>query len=134
MNLEEIKKHKGRHIVLFSVPAIIAMLLTAAVTVTDGYFVGNYVGKDGLAAVNLGLPIVYLMLACGLMTGVGGSVIAGILNGGGQQEKCRQVFNQTVATAAVLSAVMSLLILFFLEPVQGFLGVNEELSFYFADY
>ena len=105
MNLEEMRQYKVRWIMRFSVPAIIAMLLSAVVTVTDGYFTGNYVGKDALAAVNLGLPIVYLMLSCGLMVGVGGSVIAGILNGGGQKEKCRQVFNQTAATAFLPAAV-----------------------------
>lgn len=134
MNLEEMKRHKGRHIMMFSVPAIIAMLLSAVVTVTDGYFVGNYVGKDGLAAVNLGLPIVYLMLACGLMTGVGGSVIAGILNGNGQKEKCRQVFNQTIMTALVVSTAMSLLIRLFFEAVGMFLGVDDALAAYFAGY
>ena len=55
MNLEELKQKKGHYIMMFSLPAIIAMLLTAVVTVTDGFFVGNYVGKEGLAAVNVGL-------------------------------------------------------------------------------
>lgn len=78
MNLEEMRQYKVRWIMRFSVPAIIAMLLSAVVTVTDGFFTGNYVGKDALAAVNLGLPIVYLMLSCGLMVGVGGSVTAAV--------------------------------------------------------
>lgn len=134
MNLEEMRQHKGRWIMRFSVPAIIAMLLSAAVTVTDGYFTGNYVGKDALAAVNLGLPIVYLMLSCGLMAGVGGSVIAGILNGGGQKEKCRQVFNQTAMTALLVSSAVSLLIWIFFEAVKRFLGVDAELALYFTDY
>ena len=134
MNLEEMRQHKDRWIARFSVPAIIAMLLSAVVTVTDGYFTGNYVGKDALAAVNLGLPIVYLMLSCGLMVGVGGSVIAGILNGGDQKEKCRQVFNQTVMTALFVSMTVSLLIWIFFETVKRFLGVDAELTFYFTDY
>ncbi|MDE6897582.1 MAG: polysaccharide biosynthesis C-terminal domain-containing protein, partial [Lachnospiraceae bacterium] len=134
MNLEEMRQYKVRWIMRFSVPAIIAMLLSAVVTVTDGYFTGNYVGKDALAAVNLGLPIVYLMLSCGLMVGVGGSVIAGILNGGGQKEKCRQVFNQTAATAFLVSATVSLLLWIFFEAVKRFLGVNEGLVFYFTEY
>lgn len=134
MNLEEMREHRGRWIAEFSIPAIIAMLLSAVVTVTDGYFTGNYVGKDALAAVNLGLPIVYLMLSCGLMVGVGGSVMAGIQNGGGQKEKCRQVFNQTAATALLVSAAVSLLTGIFFEAVKRFLGVNTELAVYFTEY
>ena len=134
MNLEELKQKKGHYIMMFSLPAIIAMLLTAVVTVTDGFFVGNYVGKEGLAAVNVGLPIVYLLLACGMMSGVGGSAIAGILNGDGKKEACRSAFNQTVVTALVISAAVSLLIFGFFRPVQMFLGAQGELGQHFCNY
>ena len=35
------------------------MMLQTVITVTDAYFVGNYVGENALAAINLGLPILY---------------------------------------------------------------------------
>ena len=78
MNLENIQRNKVKTILQFSIPSIIAMVLTSLITIVDGFFIGNYVGKEGLAAVNLGLPIVYLYLALGLMISVGGVVIAGM--------------------------------------------------------
>lgn len=72
MNLELIKQKPLQHILQFSIPSIIAMVLTSLITITDGFFIGNYISSDGLAAVNLGLPIVYLFLAIGLMISVGG--------------------------------------------------------------
>lgn len=60
MNLENIQRNKVKTILQFSIPSIIAMVLTSLITIVDGFFIGNYVGKEGLAAVNLGLPIVYL--------------------------------------------------------------------------
>lgn len=74
MELEQIRKNKNSMILQFAVPSIIAMVLTALITVVDGFFVGNYVGKEGMAAVNLGIPIVYLFLAMGLMLAVGVSI------------------------------------------------------------
>lgn len=71
MNLELIKQKPLQHILQFSIPSIIAMVLTSLITITDGFFIGNYISSDGLAAVNLGLPIVYLFLAIGLMISVG---------------------------------------------------------------
>jgi Na+-driven multidrug efflux pump len=65
MNLESIRKNEAQTILQFSVPAIIAMLLTSLITIADGFFTGNYVGKEGIAAINLGLPIVYLYLGLG---------------------------------------------------------------------
>ena len=60
MNVQEIKNNPAREILKFSIPAIISMVLTALITVADGFFMGNYIGKEGIAAVNLGLPVVYL--------------------------------------------------------------------------
>ena len=71
MNLENIRQHTIKTILQFSVPSIIAMVLTSLITVADGFFIGNYIGKDGIAAVNLGLPVIYLFLAIGLMVSVG---------------------------------------------------------------
>ena len=57
------------------------MMLQTVITVTDAYFVGNYVGENALAAINLGLPVLYFYLGIGLCVGVGGSVISGRLLG-----------------------------------------------------
>ena len=107
MNLEDIKGNKTKKILQFSVQAIVSMVLTALITVADGFFMGNYVGKEGIAAVNLGLPIVYLYLGAGLMVSIGGVSIAGMALGSGDREQSSQVFRQTVATAAVVSLAIS---------------------------
>lgn len=60
MELEKIRQHTAGTILQFSLSAIIAMVLTSLITVVDGFFIGNYIGGEGIAAVNLGLPIIYL--------------------------------------------------------------------------
>lgn len=67
MEMREIKEKKGKTILRFSVPSIIAMLLQTVITMTDGYFTGNYVGEHALAAINLGLPILYVFLGIVLL-------------------------------------------------------------------
>ena len=62
MNMKEIKENKLKMILGFSIPSIIAMLLQTVITITDGYFTGNYVGENALAAINLGLPILSAIL------------------------------------------------------------------------
>lgn len=81
MDIKEIKENKIKTIFKFAIPSTIAMLLQTAITLTDGYFTGNYVGENALAAINLGLPILYFYLGLGLSIGVGGSVICGRLLG-----------------------------------------------------
>lgn len=52
MDIREIRENKLKTILQFSIPSIIAMLLQTVVTITDGYFTGNYVGENALAAIN----------------------------------------------------------------------------------
>ncbi len=60
MNLKAINNQTNKMILTYSIPAIIAMLLTSLVTVVDGLFITNIVGKEALSAVHLGLPILYV--------------------------------------------------------------------------
>ena len=91
MDLERIRQNTTGMILQFSIPAIIAMVLTSLITVVDGYFIGNYVGEQGIAAVNLGLPVIYLFLSVGLMVSVGGVAIAGMSLGAGEISTCNQI-------------------------------------------
>lgn len=134
MNLENIQKNKIKIILQFSIPSIIAMVLTSLITVTDGYFIGNYVGKEGLAAVNLGLPIIYLYLAMGLMISVGGVAISGMALGDKNIEKCNRVFNQTICTAMVSTIVLSIIVFLLLNPMLSFLNVNLQVAKFFIGY
>lgn len=134
MNLEQIRQHRAKMILQFSIPAIIAMLLTSFITIADGFFIGNYVGKEGIAAVNLGLPIVYLYLGVGLMVSVGGMAIAGMALGAGDRITCNQVFRQTVATAMVFSALISCSMLFCFQPMLSVLQAGGQVIGYFQDY
>ncbi len=134
MNVEDIRNNKMKSILRFSVPSIIAMVLTSLISVADGFFIGNYVGEEGLAAVNLGLPIVYLFLAVGLMVSVGGAVIAGMAFGGGDIKKSSHVFNQTMTTTVIASASLSVIISFCLEPMLSILGADGKAAEYFKEY
>lgn len=94
MEINQIKENKLKMILQFSIPSIIAMLLQTVVTITDGYFTGNYMGDNALAAINLGLPILYFYLGAGLCVGVGGSVISGRFFGAGETKKHRKCFHR----------------------------------------
>ena len=134
MDINAIRDNTKGWIMRFAVPSIIAMVLTAMITVTDGFFIGNYVGKEGVAAVNLGLPIVYLFLGMGLMLSVGGMAIAGMALGADDRRKCCNVFNQTVLTVIIVSIMVSAVVSLCLRPTLFVLGAKELVSNYFLTY
>lgn len=134
MNVDLIRAGKTRAILTFSVPAIISMVLTSLINVADGFFMGNFIHKDAIAAVNLGLPIIYLFLATGLMVSVGGSVLAGMSMGRKDEERCRSVFSQTIATCAASSVLLSVVMFFLLRTILAVLGAEGDVAKYFLQY
>lgn len=134
MNVDLIRANRTRTILAFSVPAIISMVLTSLINVADGFFMGNFIHKDAIAAVNLGLPIIYLFLATGLMVSVGGSVLAGMSMGRKDEESCRSVFSQTMATCAVASVLLSVVMFFLLRTILAVLGAEGKVAKYFLQY
>lgn len=134
MNIRQIKENKTGMILKFSIPSIIAMLLQTVITITDGYFTGNYVGQNALAAINLGLPILYFYLGTGLCIGVGGSVISGRLLGANERKKSSEVFSQTIVTAVLVCTAISVIVFLFFTPILKILRAADDLAVYFTEY
>lgn len=134
MTIESIKSRPAHMIFQFSIPSIIAMVLTSLITLVDGFFIGNYLGGEGLAAVNLGLPILYVYLAVGIMIAVGGIAMAGIALGAGDIPRCNNIFNQTVVTAITVSILLSLAVGGLLGTVSELLKMDLRVSLFFRKY
>jgi putative MATE family efflux protein len=91
----------------FAVPAIIGMLLTSGIVIVDGLFIGNIIGKTGLASVNLTLPLFYLFLAVAIMIGVGGAVITGHSLGAGKTGQAARQFSLTTALVFIVIVLLT---------------------------
>lgn len=77
MKRDAIDFERDRVSVLFRkllIPTLLGTLSISAVTAIDGIFVGHGVGADGVAAVNIVVPIYLIMSGLGMMIGVGCSV------------------------------------------------------------
>ena len=46
-----------RSIVLFALPSVAMMLSISSFNVVDGLFISNFIGTDGLAALNILMPL-----------------------------------------------------------------------------
>ena len=134
MDIKQIKENKLKIILAFSIPSIIAMMLQTVITITDGYFTGNYVGENALAAINLGLPILYFYLGAGLCVGVGGSVICGRLLGTKEKQKASEVFSQTMVTAVGVCIIISFVAFILFTPILNVLRAGADLAGYFTEY
>lgn len=62
----------------YFLPTLLGMLSISAMTAIDGIFVGHAVGADGIAAINICVPILMVVTGLGLMMGAGCSVVSSI--------------------------------------------------------
>ena len=63
----------GRLIAKYSVPSVIAMLVSSLYNIVDQIFIGQGVGMLGNAATNVAFPFVNICIALSLLIGIGGA-------------------------------------------------------------
>lgn len=86
-----------------AVPSMITMAFGALYQITDGLFVGRFVGSDALAAINLIMPIIMMVFAFSNMIATGASVRISVLLGEKKREEASQVFTFTIKVIFLLS-------------------------------
>ncbi len=109
-------------------PTLGGMLAVSLVTVTDGIFVGNGIGADGVAAVNLVWAPLMLFIGLGLMLGMGSSVAASIaLAKGDVITAKRHVTQSMIVGFLAVSFVVSVM---FISPAATvrILGASDTLT------
>ena len=115
----------------FAIPSIVAMLVSGLYQVIDGFFVGHFIGADGLASINMAIPLLGLIMGFGLLVGMGGGSLLSKYRG----ENNQPAIQATLVTALCLVVLMGLLatavfITFgqSLLKVQGATGIIMEMS------
>lgn len=118
----------------YFVPTLFGMLSISAVTVADGIFVGRGVGSDGIAAVNICIPLLMVFQGIGLMAGVGASVVASIHLSQGKGKTARLNVTQAMLFVTLVTLLPSLLIVSFPEVTARLLGSSGRLLPMVIDY
>ena len=116
------------------IPTLLGTVALSAVTAIDGIFVGHGVGADGVAAVNIVVPIYQIMSGIGLMIGAGCSVVASI-HLSRQNAKVAQLnITQAILGASLFTALLCILVMFFPCHTAKVLGASDTLMPMVLDY
>lgn len=111
----------------FTIPSITGMIFVGIQGIIDGLFVGNVLGGNALASVNLVQPYMQIIMAAALIISVGAQSIIGINLGKGESEKAQNIFRTASILLILISILVTILGVFFSEKIALILGANEVL-------
>ncbi|HWP52338.1 MAG TPA: MATE family efflux transporter [Clostridia bacterium] len=105
---------------------VLGMIGLSCYILADTYFVALGLGTNGLAALNLAIPVYSLILACGLMLGMGGATKYTILKSQNDLKKANRAFTGTVFMALFFSIAFFAVGLFLSESIAATLGADKD--------
>lgn len=137
MNRDAINFESERVPVLFRkllVPTLLGTVSISAVTAIDGIFIGHGVGADGVAAVNIVVPVYQIMSGIGLMTGAGCSVVSTIHLSRQRTKVARLNITQAIVLTSLFTLLLYALAAVFPTHTARLLGASDTLMPQVLDY
>ncbi|MBP2651874.1 MAG: efflux family protein [Firmicutes bacterium] len=118
----------------FSGPAIFAMMVNALYNVVDSIFVGHGVGEIGLTAVTIAFPMMMVLMAIGMLIGMGSSTLVSIRLGENNKEAAELILGNAFTLIMVLVLATTAGSLIFLDPILIKLGAAPDVLPYARDF
>ncbi|MDO4690163.1 MAG: MATE family efflux transporter [Fusobacterium sp.] len=116
-----------KHLIHFTLPSILMMILTSLYTVIDGLFVSNFVGKIEFAGVNLIYPFIMILGSIVFIFSTGGSALVSMMLGKGEKEKANQYFTMIVVFVGLIGIFISVFGIAFVKLIANMLGASAEM-------
>lgn len=104
-------------IVRFAVPLLVGNLLQQFYNITDSIIVGQFLGKEALAAVSASFFIYYFIISLVIGVGSGTTVVISQLFGAKQYQKVQLAFSSFFIFMLVGGIILSIAGIIFAEPV-----------------
>lgn len=109
----------------FAIPAALGMTVNSLYVVADGVFIARGIGSQGIAAVNIGYPLINLMAALSLMFGTGGATLISIKSEDIQyRNKC---FSYIIFLNVIFYTFIASIVFMFTNPLMKVMGADENL-------
>ncbi|WP_422909992.1 MATE family efflux transporter [Pseudomonas sp. MAC6] len=118
----------------YSIPAIAALMISGLYMVVDGIFIGHSMGATGLSAINMAWPLSGLMLAIGMMIGMGGGAQCSLAQGAAQWPQARSYLAQALWLLLLLGIPTGVLVVLIGPAFMAMQGAENDLAQLGNDY
>lgn len=126
----------GKLLIKYSVPAIIGMMVNALYNVVDRMFIGNIPGVGPMAITGLGvtMPIMTIILAFGMLVGIGATTNISIKLGQGKREEAEHIVGNSVTLALIIGIILTVVGTIFSDSILKVFGASESTLIYAKSY
>ncbi len=112
-------------LIKFSIPCVLAMLVSALYNIVDQIFIGNSgAGTAGIMATTLVFPFTVVALAIAQLIGDGCATLFSISLGAKDEKTSNKSVGNAIITVILLSIILVIVGFIFMKPILGILGVN----------
>lgn len=116
-----------RDFIRYTTLSVLGTLGVSCYILADTFFVSKGLGTNGLAALNLAIPVYNFIHGTGLMLGMGGATKFSIYRCQNQKEEVNQLYTNTIYLTIIFSAVFVLIGLFFSNRLAYILGADANI-------
>lgn len=110
-----------------TVASIIAATVAAMIgIVVDGVIIGRFLGKEGMAAYTLVMPVVNLATAFSGVLAAGSQVVCAHHLGAGRKRRARKAFTVCMIITVAVSVLLMAVVLLFRDSICIMLGAETE--------
>ncbi len=118
----------------YALPAIIAMTASSLYNIVDSIYIGHGCGALALGALTVAKPFMDICAAFGSLVGVGASSLLAIYLGERDYEKANKVLGNVIVLNIILSTLVMVVGLIWLDPILMSFGASEDTLGYAHDY
>lgn len=116
----------GKLLVQYSLPAIIAALVTSLYNIVDSIFIGRGVGSMAISGLAITFPLMNLVVAFCVLIAAGGATVSSIFLGQKNLDKATATVSNVALMCIVHAVVIGGSCLLFLDEILRFFGATDE--------
>lgn len=128
------KEPIGKLLFSFSVPCILAMLVSSLYNIVDQVFIGRGVGYLGNAATNIVFPYTLIALAFALLIGDGSAALMSLSLGRKEYTKSNACVGHNIVYSLFFSLLLTLVGFIFEDRILWLFGATEGCFHYAKEY
>lgn len=121
---------------IFSVPAIVGMIVNTLYNIIDRMYIGNIKGVGQLAITGVGItmPIMTIILAFGMLVGIGTAARVSLKLGEHNKESAEKHLGNAFTLIVIISILITIIGLIFLNPILRVFGTSNATEIYAREY